>query len=128
MARILILEPDNLLAGSLRSYFANANHTAYAHSDPQAALVTADKHKADIVITNLQLAGRSGIEFLYEFRSYPEWQSTPVIVYSYVPERELDHAATLYRELGVVRVLYKPKTSLAMLCDVVGQVGSVTAS
>ena len=89
MANIFILEPDNLLAGNLRSFFANANHTAYVHSDPQSALTTADEYKPDIVITNLQLAGRSGIEFLYEFRSYSDWQNIPVILLGHLRNEEM---------------------------------------
>ena len=80
MAKILLLEPDSVLAGNIERYFANAKHTVSVHSDPQQAVTSADSRAPDLIIAELQLAGRSGVEFLYEFRSYPEWQNIPVII------------------------------------------------
>jgi CheY-like chemotaxis protein len=115
MCRILLLEPDGLLAASISRYFAAAGLKVQAHSDPQAAVSRADKQLPDIVITELQLAGRSGVEFLYEFRSYPEWQTIPVIVYTSLHNQDLSAYQNVFSELNVQTCLYKPATSLEQL-------------
>jgi DNA-binding response OmpR family regulator len=117
MANVLLLEPDNLLAGSIKRYFARAKHRVFIHSDPQAAIIQADKHLPDVVITELQLAGRSGIEFLYEFRSYPDWQNIPVIVLSGLHQEHLQAYSEAFKELNVCAALYKPLTGLKQLLD-----------
>ena len=61
------------------------------------------------------LAGHSGVEFLYEFRSYSEWRNIPVIILTGVPRGELGLSDVAMTDLGVVGYLYKPETSLAGL-------------
>ncbi len=78
--------------------------------------MAADKTKPDLVILELQLIEHSGIEFLYEFRSYPEWQAIPVLVLSQVPPSEFAASRQLMTDdLGVRTYLYKPRTSLRQL-------------
>jgi DNA-binding response OmpR family regulator len=72
MAQILLLETDRQLAKSLKDYFGRAGHSLVCYSDPQQAVVAADRRQPQVIILDLMLAGRSGIEFLYELRSYPE--------------------------------------------------------
>ena len=121
MAHILLLESDSLLATGIKRYFADANHQVYAHNDPQAAVAQADQQLPDVIITELQLAGRSGIEFLYEFRSYPEWQAVPVIVHSNLHPQDIQAYSTVFKELNIHTYLHKPTTSLARLLDSVEQ-------
>ncbi len=117
MANILLLEPDILLASNLKRYFGQAKHKVFAYGDPQAAITQADKQHPDIVITELQLAGRSGLEFLYEFRSYPEWQAVPVIVLSNLHNRAVAAYASAFEELDISCYLYKPATKLKQVLD-----------
>jgi DNA-binding response OmpR family regulator len=115
MAHILVLESDKLLSASLKSYLTAAKYTVSIHGDPQAAVLSADKRLPNIVITELLLAGRSGVEFLYEFRSYPDWQAIPVIVFTAMHSEELAAYKEVLQELNVQTILYKPTTSLARL-------------
>jgi CheY-like chemotaxis protein len=79
----------------------------------------ADARRPDAVVLELQLPHHNGIDFLYEFRSYPEWFDIPLLVFTFVPQAELSQAITLTQDLGVVRVLYKPETNLERLCSAV---------
>ena len=119
--RILLVEPDTLLARTYERALQGAGHTVKVTASAQTAVHLADKWLPDIVILELQLPRHNGIEFLYEFRSYGEWISIPVIIHTFVPLSELMPAVTLRTQLGVQRLLYKPKTSLATLCAVVAQ-------
>lgn len=116
---ILLIEPDAVLAKTYAAALGRADHTVRRAVSAQAAVHEADRQLPDAVVLELQLPRHNGVEFLYEFRSYPEWLDIPVIIHTFVPLRELAQAATLSRELGVTRILYKPETTLAQLCAAV---------
>ena len=119
--RVLLVEPDALQARLCVAALERAGHTVVRAAGAQSAVQAADEHTPDAVVLELQLPGLNGVEFLYEFRSYPEWLHVPVVLYTFVPPQELAFAAALQGELGVQRVLYKPVTALADLCAAVQQ-------
>jgi DNA-binding response OmpR family regulator len=116
MPHILLVEPDRILAGIYRQGFQSHDYSVVMCAGAQSAIYAADDKRPDIVILELQLIGHSGIEFLYEFRSYPEWQSVPVIVHSQVPSGEFSGAWSLMsQELGIAGYFYKPVTTFKQL-------------
>ncbi len=122
MARIILIEPDRLLAETYVQALMTAGHKVVACASAQAAILAADMSKPDIVILELQLIEHSGVEFLYEFRSYPEWQAIPVIIQTGVPSAEFSgNWQLLKQELGVGAYLYKPQTTLQQLLASVGE-------
>jgi len=124
---VLLIEPDAVQATTCTTALQRDGHSVARVVSAQAAVHAADQRCPDVVLLELQLPQHNGIEFLYEFRSYHEWLHIPIIIHSFVPPRELQHAATLQRELGVVRLLHKPQTSLAALCAAVKASSSVAA-
>lgn len=120
MAQILLIEPDRILAESYVLALQAAGHEVQAAGSAQAAIMSADVIKPDVVVLELQLVEHSGIEFLYEFHSYPDWQNIPVLLQTGVPQSEFkDSWQLLQRELGVKEYLYKPRTSLKQLVSAV---------
>jgi len=113
---ILIIEPDRVLAKTYAETLTGAGYHVVAAATAQSGIQAADAMQPDIVLLELQLVEHSGIEFLYEFRSYPEWQGLPVLIHSQVPPTEFtDSQQLLKSELGVRAFLYKPHTSLREL-------------
>lgn len=116
MATILLIEPDRVLAETYFQSLTAAGHTVVACAGAQAAILAADQTPPDLVVVELQLVEHSGIEFLYEFRSYPEWQAIPVVAHTQVPPAEFrGNSQLLQTELGVQTYLYKPRTTLRQL-------------
>ncbi len=116
MAQILLIEPDRLLAGVYAQALTGKGYKVVACASAQAAIMAADTSKPDVVVLELQLIEHSGVEFLYEFRSYPEWQNIPVIIQTGVPPGEFSgNRQLLKQELGVETYLYKPQTLLRQL-------------
>jgi DNA-binding response OmpR family regulator len=124
---VVLVEPDRLQAQVYVAALKRAGNTVAHATTAQAAVHAADEQDPDVVILELQLPGHNGVELLYEFRSYPEWLHVPTIVHTFVPPHELAYAATLEHELGVQRILYKPTTSLAALCEAVQHVTPIRA-
>lgn len=122
MAQILLIEPDRVLARIYFEALTSAGHKVQICATAQAAIFCADEIKPDIVLLELQLVAHSGIEFLYEFRSYPDWESIPVIITTNVPAGEFAGSWKLLRDqLAVSQYLYKPLTSLKRLVSTVNE-------
>jgi CheY-like chemotaxis protein len=122
MADILLVEPDRILADTYLQALASAGHSVGVCGTAQAAIMVADQINPALIVLELQLVEHSGIEFLYEFRSYPEWQRIPVIIQTQVPPAEfLQNQQLLRDELGVMAYLYKPQTSLQQLINTVNE-------
>ncbi len=120
MKRILLIEPNTVLAELYQRMLAKEGFEVVHTVSAQEAISEADAATPDIVIIELQLPRHSGIEFLHEFRSYPEWGHIPVIAHTVIaPSRLADLRQPLTQELGVTAILYKPKTSLEILLQTV---------
>lgn len=120
MAHVLLVEPDKPLADIYTEALIAAGHTVDIRATAQSAVFAADDHMPDVVLLELQLTAHSGIEFLYEFRTYHEWEHIPIIVTSHVPAHELQSSHKLLKEqLGVTAYYYKPQLRLSDLLRLV---------
>lgn len=126
MSRILLIEPDRVLAKTYHQALVAAGHEVHTCNSAQAAIIAADQVCPEVVVVELQLVAHSGAEFLYEFRSYPDWQGVPVIVHTSVPpNRFASNFAEVRAQLGISQYLYKPLTSLRQLQDAVQSVSTI---
>lgn len=113
MTNVLLIEPDKLLSQIYQAALKSAGYKVAHCFDAQSAIAAADKVRPDVVVVELQLARHSGFEFLYEFRSYADWQNIPVIVHTSVPKHRFsDKLPLIASNLGISEYLYKPRTSL----------------
>lgn len=112
---ILLIEPDKKLADTYIQAFSRAGHNAIWAAGAQTAVHAADAQKPDVVILELQLTAHNGIEFVYEFRSYPEWQNIPIVLLTLVPPHALSITSEILESTGIISCLYKPATSLKQL-------------
>jgi DNA-binding response OmpR family regulator len=129
MARVLLLEPDRLLAKTYHTALVAAGHEVNICSSAQTAVFCADEFRPDLVLIELQLISHSGIEFLYEFRSYTDWQDIPAVLLTNVPAGEFADSWELLRgELNVSGYLYKPITSLKSIVQTVSQKTAVLST
>ena len=120
MANVLLLEPDVRLGETYAASLRAVKHCVAVCTNGQDAICEADKQCPDIILLELQLVKHSGIEFLYEFRSYPDWRSVPVVIVSQVPPTEFAASSQLLRRrLGVRAYHYKPQTNLRTLIQAV---------
>lgn len=128
MATVLLIEPDALLARTYQAALEMAGHTVMVRAGAQAAITAADQEHPDVVVMELQLIQHSGVEFLYEFRSYADWIEVPVIILSHVAPGDLAGAyETLRDQLGVRQYLYKPQTNLRTLVRSVAELVPVSS-
>ena len=117
MRKILLLEADKLMASSIKAGLARAGYRIDWQVDPQIAMDSADTQPPRLIIMDLSLASRSGVEFLYEFRSYPEWDNVPIIIYSSVSLAELADSKISLKHLNISSFLYKPDAPIRKLVE-----------
>lgn len=120
--RILILETDKILAQNIGNCLEVAGYHVDWQVDPQEAIISVDVQPVDLVVMDVVLAGRSGIEFLYEFRSYPDWANIPVIIYSSIPAREVGDSVVGFEQINIKSYLYKPATPVSRLISLIDSV------
>jgi DNA-binding response OmpR family regulator len=119
MSKLLLIESDALLAAGAIKVLKKAGHSVDWQVDPQAALDKADKDLPELIILDIMLAGHSGVEFLYEFRSYADWRRIPVVIFCSLSAEELKEALSGFEHLSLEAYHYKPATTLSELAATV---------
>ncbi len=119
MIDILIVEPDKVLGDTYARALQGAGYKVALSTDAQTAILSVDQQKPKLIILELQLAKHNGVEFLYELRSYPDWQKVPVIVLSSISQIESGIGQDIQKRLGILHHCYKSQTSLTKLIKIV---------
>ncbi len=118
---VLLIEPNQVLGQTYATALRRANHVVDWQKTAQAAITAADRKRPDAIILEPQLTGHSGIEFLYEFRSYTDWQTIPAVMHTFIPEEHFVLQRYHFQNLSVAAYLYKPMTTLQELTRTVGR-------
>ena len=117
MKKLLVLEPQNVVAANLEK--ALQGYEIFRTSSADQSLELANDEEFDAIIIELSLSGHSGFEFLYEFRSYADWQDIPIIIYSIVNLSQEVLNSRSWQALNIHEYSYKPKSSLAQLTSTI---------
>lgn len=129
MGRIIQLEPDVVLAKTYQQVLEAAGHEVCICREAQEAVFCVDDAIPQLIFLELQLVGHSGIEFLYELRSYIDWRQVPVVVLSNVPPQEFNESVAIMRQaLGVDEYHYKPQTSLQTVLSIANRYATVAVA
>ncbi|QQS19344.1 hypothetical protein IPL85_03580 [Candidatus Saccharibacteria bacterium] len=117
--KVLLVEPDTILAKTYTTALETAGHHVVRVVSAQTAVRAADTSTPDVIVLSLGIARHNGAEFLYEFKSYPEWQPVPVVLLVPRLAFDLGDPVALRDQLGVQAVLVRSQTTLVQLCDAV---------
>ena len=115
--RILLVDNHRATQNACRKLLAPQE--LVVASTAAAALVIAGEIQPNLVILELALASHSGMEFLYEFCTYSDWQHVPVILYTHVKLHDEVLKSRAFKQLNIKAYLYKPETTLLTLHSVV---------
>lgn len=123
---ILLIEPDKILGAAIQTAFRAFGYDVSWKRSAQTALDSLDDKIPDLIILEIQIGLHNGIEFLYEIRSYTEWQHIPAIVHTINTKATDEIFGPALAQLGVLAVLYKLQTSTAQLVGSVKRLAPVT--
>ena len=116
MANILLVEDEEQLRSMLKIVLENAGHTVHEAGDGKEALESYIRHPADLVVTDIVMPNKEGIETILEFRrNHPGLR---IIAMSGGGRNSAQDYLKLAKSFGADYVLTKPFSNQAIL-DVV---------
>jgi DNA-binding response OmpR family regulator len=107
--RVLVIEDDPLLRNLLSVRLTKGGIPYYFCHNGNDALVSAYQYKPTVIILDIMLPGKNGIDVLNEMRQIPEFSKTPVIIFS---NKDNDSDRKKAKMLGVETFLIKAMTDL----------------
>ena len=106
MGRILLIEDDDMVRSSLAKILILMGHTVVEARDGKEGLALFAESGADLVITDLVMPEKEGLEVMMELKkTHP---NTKVIAISGGGRRAPGDILKIARHLGAARVLAKP--------------------
>jgi CheY-like chemotaxis protein len=120
MARVLLIEDNQAQREILRLILEKMGHTVIEASDGDDGLSRYARDGADLVLTDLIMPGKEGLETIQEFRrTYP---AVKVIAMSGGARVGAHDYLKVAKQFGAVRVLSKPFSS-AELAEAIATAG-----
>lgn len=107
--KVLIVEDDSTLAGSLSKVLASGGFEVFVSNDGESGFKAAQEKKPDLIILDLVLPKKHGFKVMEDLRSRPELSPIPVIV---LTNLETSHDIERASSLGVKAYLVKANYSL----------------
>lgn len=114
--KILIAEDEEILRKVLSEKFKKEKFMVEAATDGEAALSLAKSFKPDMILLDIIMPKKDGLEVLEELKSDNDLQDIPVIMVSILGEDEKIKKAL---KLGAVDYLIKTQHSINEVVDIV---------
>jgi DNA-binding NtrC family response regulator len=115
---VLLIDSARTSKTSFQKYFADEyTILTVSTADDAINLLSDTDIQPQCVVVEMTLAGHSGFEFLYEFRSYSDWATLPVIIYTSIDISAVVLESRSWKALQVTDYLYKPISSLSDVRD-----------
>lgn len=103
MATVLVVDDEQPIAEFVGEVLEEDGHVVIVVYNAHAALVAAQEHHPDLVLTDVMMPAMSGVELARHLRADPSHRSLVVILMSAAPSPDLERA-------GAVAFLGKPFT------------------
>ena len=114
---VLVVDDNADTLKLLQRYLSGTRYRFLGATDPQAALVLAQKSPPDIIVMDVMLPEIDGWELLGRLREHPNTCHVPVVVCTILPQEQL--ALTL----GAAEFIRKPVTRKLLLATLNRQIG-----
>ncbi len=105
MAEILVVDDDDAIRGWLVAVLRSARHTVRSFGSAEEALPQIRKTLPDLVVSDIRLPGKSGLELLETLRADPPTATLPLILITSVGHRQIFRKGM---ELGADDFITKP--------------------
>jgi len=114
-ARILVVDDEEVMRDVITSALEKEGFTCVPAPGVTEACASAEKHRFDLVITDLNMPGRNGIELVKHMRQH--YPATGVLVVTAFPDRD---RVRIMEELEVDNLIVKPFTMGQLRFTVLG--------
>lgn len=116
MARILVIDDEEAVRAALRGALVAAGHQVATAADGDEGLRALRRHPIDLVVTDIVMPGKEGIETILEIRRLS--RTIPIIAMSDGDSRAQAMYLSSAAKLGATRTLTKPFAPARLLEEV----------
>ena len=109
---VLLVEDEINIVEAIRFLLTRDGWHVEAHGDGATAVARIKERKPDIVILDLMLPGKNGLDILHELRSEAEFSRLPVLM---LTARGQDQDRELATKAGANRFITKPFANAEVL-------------
>ena len=103
MQRILVVDDERLVADTLKMIFRLRGFAAKAAYSTDEALACAEHFQPDLVVCDISMPGRDGVELMQELiEKFPECRILVLTGYSYNLDRVLEETKTMAQQVGIL--------------------------
>ena len=125
MNKILVVDDEFMLRDLMRTILEEEGYSVITASNGEEAITKADNELPDLIILDLMMPGKSGLEVCKILKSQSETKHIPVVMAT-VLGREVDR--TLTKAAGADAHFMKPFSALALLTEVKHQLEAARES
>ena len=113
--RVLVIEDEANISEAIRFILSRDGWDVQTHGDGADAAEVVANHPPDVLILDLMLPGRSGLEILQSLRARPQTQALPVLMLTAKGQSVDREAAERY---GATRFMTKPFANADLVATV----------
>jgi DNA-binding response OmpR family regulator len=114
MACILLADADEPTRNFMAMKLREAGYEVDIAQNGHEAIILLSSRRHDLIISDLELLGKNGLEVLREIRRHPEYMTMPFVLFTRAdPGHRTDngHYGNLMQELDALGATYLPKTA-----------------
>jgi len=114
MACILLADPDEPTRNFMAMKLREAGYEVDVAQNGHEAIILLSSRRHDLIISDLELLGKNGLEVLREIRRHPEYMTMPFVLFTRADPRhktDNENYGNLMQELDALGAVYLPKTA-----------------
>ncbi len=120
MALILVVDDSNTMRQMVTFTLTDAGHEVIEARDAMEAMQHLQGNKFDLVISDVNMPGMSGIELVKEIRANPDYKFTPILVLTTESQQEIKQRGRAAGATGWIVKPFNPEVLLSVLGKVLG--------
>jgi two-component system, chemotaxis family, chemotaxis protein CheY len=115
VSNILIVDDSMTMRQMVNFTLSSAGHSVTEAGNTDDALLTAQKQRFDLVISDVNMPGRSGIELVAELRKLADYKFVPIILLTTESQPEMKSKGRAAGATGWIVKPFDPEALLGVL-------------
>jgi len=115
LANILIIDDSMTMRQMVNFTISAAGHKVTEAANADEALQSAQSQRFDLVISDVNMPGRSGIELVAELRKLPDYKFTPILLLTTESQPEMKNKGRAAGATGWIVKPFDPDALLSVL-------------
>ena len=128
MAAILIVDDSPSMRRMVAMTLKTAGHEISEAEDGRQALGAAELRGVDLVVSDMNMPGMTGIELVGALRRLPAYRRTPILMLTTETSQDMKDRARTAGASGWIVKPFDPEQLLAVVDKVLARAGAATAA